>query len=262
MNMVKEVAIAASKVASFLAAGPGGVLIAQTVEHVIKIAEFGFNVLIKVLDVVDFAYKTFTREEAELATAVAIFQVLKEVGAEIAQSWLEFQPVVSASGALFLSLIDAEFGWKEINLGWIANSIVQYGESALYAGFRVASAFAYRKCELATDEVAFTVENVGDTRMIGPWTQDGNSNGKARYRNLNPSLRADTMLEWNSRMNSWSFWVKDKSFGRGWWFGWAGFGWRELYESRSPTPNFPTSGWRRIEGALPLPTPVGTRNNR
>merc|ERR1719416_349197 len=94
------------------------------------------------------------------------------------------------------------------------------GIASLFGAFEVARAFAYAKCELATDEVAFTIENVGDQRLIGAWTQDGSTNGKPRYRVVRD--RTNTVMEWSRRSGSWAIWYMDRSFGRGYWFGWAG----------------------------------------
>jgi len=258
LNMVKQVALAASKVAAFVLTGPAGLAVAETVVSVVKVAEFGFNVLVGILDVIDITWTTFRREEAQLATLIGIFQVVQVHAKEIFKNIAEFNQAMSASTQLLLTLIDAEFGWKDLNLGWITNSILQYGGSALQGAFQVVSSFAYRECTPASDEVIFTVEQIGDDRFIGPWRQQGMANGKKAYRLLsNPSK---TLMEWSSRHKTWSFWYYDKSFGRGWWFGWAGFGWRELYYSKTPSDDFPKSGWRKDEGALPLPELVSATN--
>jgi len=258
LNQVKEVAISAGKVAIFFSgAGVSGVMLAQTVEQVVKVAEFAFNVLSKVLVIADAAYKDFTREQAELATLVSIFQVLKDLAAEIASDWIKFQDLIRKSGNLFLRLIDAEFAWKNVNLGWITGAIMKEGAAALFGAFEVARAFAYQKCEMADDEVHFTIEQIGDQRLIGAWSEDGSTNGKPRYRLIRD--RGNTVLEWSRRSKSWAIWVFDASFGRGWWFGWAGLGWRELYETKANTPGFPSTGWRKIEGPLPMPLLVGTK---
>lgn len=258
MNQVKEVAIAASKVAAFFMGGAGAVILHTTVEQVVRVAEFGVNVLGKVLEIADSAFKQFSREEAELATLVSLFQVLREAAVDVAKDWVQFQGLIRESSKLFVQLIDAEFGWKNVNLGWISGAIMKGGVEALSGGFEVARAFAYAECELATNEVAFTIENVGDLRVIGAWSQDGTTNDKPRFRLIRD--RANTVLEWSKRANSWSLFFLDASFGRGWWFGWIGLGWRELYTTQANTPGFPTTGWTRVEGPLPLPQLVSTTN--
>lgn len=263
LSQVREVAIAASKVAAFLTTGTAGLLLAQTVEQVARLAEFAFNILSKVLQAANTAYTMFRREQAEMATLVAIYQVIQEAAIGIGQDWAVFQPLIRDSASLFLQLIDANFGWASIDLGWISGVVMQNGLSAITGAFEVARTFAYGKCEVADDVVAFSVEplsptSYGDDRLIGPWSQDGSVNGKPRYRNM--LNRDNVMLEWSSRDRSWSVWVRDTTFGRGWWFGWAGLGWRELYEARTDTPTFPTTGWLKLEGSLPLPLLVSTSN--
>jgi len=258
LKQLKAVALSASKVAAFVIAGPAGLSVAQTVENVVKIAEFAFNTLKGVLEVVDVAYKMYKREEANLATVVAIFQVIKDFAVATIGSWQTMQPLVQASTKLFMTLVDANFQWKNINIGWVANAIMEHGASALKGAFLLAREFAFKKCDLADATVYFTVENVGDDRLIGPWQRLGVNDGKAKYCKLGDA--ATTLLEWDARRASWSFWVLDRTFGRGWWWGWAGAGWRELYETKSNTPGFPTSGWKRLEGALPLPANVDAKN--
>lgn len=258
LNQVKEVAIAAGKIAIFFSgAGFSGVALAATVEQVVKVAEFAFNVLSKVLKIADAAYKDYTREQGEMAVLVSIFQVLKDLAADVAQDWIKFQDLIRKSGNLFLRLIDAEFAWKNVNLAWITGAIMKEGIGALFGAFEVARAFAYAKCNVADDEVHFSIEQIGDQRLIGAWSEDGQTNGKPRYRLIRD--RGNTVLEWSRRSKSWALWVFDSSFGRGWWFGWAGLGWRELYETKANTPGFPTTGWRKIEGPLPMPLLVGTK---
>lgn len=258
LKQVKAVALSASKVAAFVIAGPAGLSVAQTVENVVKIAEFAFNTLTSVLEAVDLVYKMYTREQANMATVVAIFQVVKDEAVTAIGNWQVLSPIVSASSKLFMTLIDANFQWKNLNIGWIANTIMEHGGAALKGAFDLAKEFAFKKCELASQEVHFTVESVGDVRIIGPWQRLGTANGKPRYAKLGDT--ANMRLEWNSRRKTWSFWVMDRTFGRGWWWGWAGLGWRELYETKSASAEFPKTGWNRIEGPLPLPENVDAKN--
>jgi len=258
LRQTREVVVSASKVAAFFTAGTAGLVLATAVEQVVKVAEFGFNVLSEVLKTVDAAFKIFSREKAELATAITIFQILVAAGSEISKNVAQFVTAVSSSTKLVLQLIDAKFGWKNINLGWIANAIMKNGAAALDGAFSIIKAFDYQKCKLADEVVAFTIEDVGDQRVIGPWTQDGNTNSKPFYRLI--ADKANVVLEWSRRSKYWAIWVKDRTFGRGWWFGWLGFGWRELYYTRSGTAGFPTTGWRKWEGALPLPELVSATN--
>jgi len=260
LNQVKEVAIAASKVAAFFTGGSAGVALATVVEQVVKLAEFGFNVLTKVLEIAQTAFQMYAREEAQLATLIAIFEMAKQSAGEIAGDVQSFLGLVETSVPLFLQVVDAQFGWTNINLEWIANAVMQNGGAALQGAFKVATAFAFGKCQIADDTVEFTIEEVGDARVVGPWTEDGVEQGKPRYRGLLD--RQNTMISWSRRSNTWGIWVVDTSFGKGWWFGWAGFKWRELYQSSANTPTVPLSnaGWTRIEGVLPLPWLVSARN--
>lgn len=258
LNQIKEVAIAASSVAAFFVGGAAGVILSTVVEQVIKLAEFGFNILSEVLFIAQTAFEQFAREEAELATLISIYEIAKTRAEEIAGDITSFMGLVETSVPLLLQLIDAQFGWTNIDLGWIAGVIMQNGDNILTDAFEVAKAFAFGPCELADNSVAFAIEDVGDERVVGPWTAQGSKNGKPQYRAL--INREKVLLEWDSRGKTWGIWVKDTSFGRGWWFGWIGMGWRELYETSSNSDGFPTTGWRSLEGVLPLPYMVSATN--
>jgi len=169
--------------------------------------------------------------------------------------WEQFKKLVSTTTGFFLQLVDAEYGWKNINLGWVSGVLMKSGFSVLEAAHGIAKEFSYKKCSPADETAVFTVEEVGDDRMIGPWMRQGGHDDKPRYRSLS-SNRKKTLLEWSRSSKSWSMWFKDTSFGRGWWFGWIGLGWRELYQSKLDTPEFPTKGWRRLEGKAPVPQVV------
>lgn len=144
LRQTREVVVSASKVAAFFTAGTAGLFLASAVEQVVKVAEFGFNVLSEVLLTVDAAYKTFSREKAELATMITIFQTLVAAGSEISKNIGQFVTAISSSSKLILQLLDAQFGWKNVNLGWIANAIMKNGAAALDGAFNIIKAFDYQ----------------------------------------------------------------------------------------------------------------------
>merc|ERR1719436_232903 len=193
-----------------------------------------------------------------MATLIAIFQTVQMAIGDIFADWAEYRSALSDAGSLFLQLLDAQWGWQGLNLDWITRVLVRNGAAALTGAFKVAKAFAYGACDIADDTVSHVVVDVGDQRLVGPWTADGNYNGKPQYHSLID--RSNTKLEWNRYEGSWSFWVYDTSVGHGWWLWWTGLGWRELYQSSAQTPGFPTTGWRRVEGSLPLPVLVSASN--
>merc|ERR1712127_1104850 len=110
--------------------------------------------------------------------------------------------------------------------------------------------FAYGKCEVSLKTEVFTVEESGDDRIVGPWYRKGKVAGKPKY--VLTTNDKKTRIE-STRRNVWKVWVKDTSFGRGWWFGWLGMGWRELYYNNVNVNVVPTLGWVKKEGKLPVP---------
>merc|ERR1712217_916327 len=129
LNQIKEVAIAGSKVVAFFTTGGAGVALVDAVEQVIKLAEFAFNVITQVLAIAEQAFQVFAREEALMASLMAVYEMAKtkinDIVPVVGQFWTDLQ----ASIPLFLSLFDAQFGWRSLDLGWIGMVVVILGPS-------------------------------------------------------------------------------------------------------------------------------------
>lgn len=255
IQQVGEIAIAASRVASFFS---GTALFSETVIAVKKVAEFALTIMVKIANIADKIFTKILREKVELTLLLSLFQFVKEEVLAFKDDWVTFSGLVKSSSQLFLQLFDAELGWKSIDLGWIAGSIMQHDSSVLQNAFAIVKQFAYKPCELADDTVVFVVNEVGDQRMNGPWAQHGEVAGKPRYRLI--MNKDNVMMEWSGSNKEWGMWVKDRSFGRGWWWGWLGFGWRKLYTNGKNTASFPHKDWKQNEGAIPAPVLVGAKD--
>lgn len=250
LNQVSEIVVSASRIASFFT-GPGGVALHTSLVMAVKVAEFALTVLTKVVKAASSVINQLTREEIELSMLLTIYQSVKDSAVDIAKDWVKLQMMLEGTVGFFMQLVDSEFGWKKIDLSWISNVIMKNGADILKSAFNIVGAFSYERCELARDDVHFSIEDVGDARTLGPYSKDGAVNGRPRYRLI--TNRNNIIMEYSRSSRAWSLWVMDKTYGRGWWFGFLGFGWREMYESKVDSPVFPTTGWRRLEGKDPVP---------
>lgn len=254
-RQILSVITSVSRVLSFFVKGAKYVDIAA---QVVRVTEFALQVVLKAVAVADQLYSLIaSRERVGLTLITAVFQLLRDS----VQDYIEFfdtklKPLITDTTNFWLQLVDAEYGWKNVNLNWISGVLTRGPNSTLAAAHAMVQSFAYGPCQLSNKTDLFTVEESGDDRIIGPWFQKGLVNKKAKYVLKNhpgfPDAERKTRIESNRR-NLWSIWVLDRSFGRGWWFGWLGLGWRRLYENRINIETVPTLGWGKREGALPLP---------
>jgi len=257
-GQVLSVVSTASKVAGLFTPGAKYVDVAA---QIVKIAEFALQVISKVVAIAQTLFDTFaSREEVGLTLVTSIFYLLQEqvqgYKEDLAELSDEFRALVTDTHSFFLQLVDAQYGWKNVNLNWISGVLTRGNSSVLTAADSLLANFDYGPCQISEKAAVFTIEDSGDDRIVGPWFQKGLVNRKKKYVLTNHAGFTDaekkSRIESNRR-NLWSIWVKDTSFGRGWWFGWIGLGWRRLYENRINTDVVPTLGWSKREGALPLP---------
>lgn len=252
LGQVADIAIAASRVVSFFI---GTAAITETIIAVKKVAEFALSTVTKIVELADLVFRRVAREKISLTLILSVFQFVREESDTIGDL---VGGLAGSATQLFLSIFDAEIGWKTISLEWIAGSIMEFGQTALQSAFSIANLFQVKDCALADDTVEFTIEESGDERILGPWAQHGEVSEKPRYRLIRD--RENVMMEWSWSRRNWGIWVMDRSFGRGWWWGWLGFGWRELYFNEQNTATFPPSNWIKWEGADPLPALVGAKD--
>merc|ERR1711997_513472 len=93
----------------------------------------------------------------------------------------EFQDLIGQTTEFFLSLVDAEYGWKNVNLNWISGVLTRGPNSTLAAAHNMGSEFAYGRCNVSEKTEAFSIEEAGDSRVIGAWQKKGVVNRKPRY---------------------------------------------------------------------------------
>lgn len=247
---MKQITALVSKVVAYFQTGH---LISDALRIIRGVAGFAMTTLKSAVGRAMEIWTNYTRDKTELGVLLSLMQFVKEAGAEAALDANNLETLLNTTQHLFLQLVDAELGWDEVDLDWMASLLSESGMEIVGAAFATLQTFRYADCELAGSQVHFSIEECGHENMVGPWGHVGFLNERARYQRIDDK---DTVMEWDSRDKAWKLFYMDRSSGRGRWFGWIGLGWTEMYRSAEDTQTFPTEGWRRVEGPSPLPSVV------
>jgi len=231
VDQVKQVTALVSKVIQYFQTGG---LVSDAMRMIRGVVGFAMTTMKSVVGRAMEIWSDYTRDKTELGVLLALMQFIKEAGAEASLDMNNLQSLLNTTQGLFLQLVEA-------------------GMELVGAAFNTLQTFRYADCELAGSQVHFSIEECGHESMVGPWGHVGFLNDRARYQRIDDK---NTVMEWDNRDKAWKLFYLDQSSGRGRWFGWIGLGWTEMYRSAEDTQSFPTEGWRRVEGASPLPSVV------
>lgn len=250
VDQVKRVTALVSKVVRYFQTGG---LVSDAMRIIRGVAGFAMTTLKAVVGKAKELWSGYTRDKTELGVLLALMQFIKEAGAAEGEAIHDLESLLNTTQGIFLQLVDAELGWDEVDLDWMASLLSEAGMELVGAAFATLQTFRYADCELAGSQVHFSIEECGHGSMVGPWGHVGFLNDRARYQRIDDK---NTVMEWGKRDKAWKLFYMDRSRGRGRWFGWIGVGWTEMYRSAQDTQSFPTEGWRRVEGSSPLPSVV------
>jgi len=148
MEQVSVVARIVGQVASYLAGNPA---IAEVVNQVLRLAEFFIDIVFDVVRVAKDIWAQFPRGEAELGVIIAFVTFVIEHAKTIGKDLMHLQDMFGETMEMVLELINMEFEWKEINLSFIADTILKHGQAILGAGYELAEAFVYPTCVVKHD---------------------------------------------------------------------------------------------------------------
>jgi len=174
--------------------------------------------------------------------AIVLFQYWKSVAPELKQPAEAIRDAIQEFGDLIAKIFEEQRDTGKISPRKIIDEILEHGETMLDFAVNATKVFTNPTCSI-TDNVAFTIEEAGDDRLLGPWVQRGEIEGHPRYTLLGDR---STNLEW-SNANGRSRWVMFSD-------GWSGvIGRRFLYEAGENSDDYPMSGWRKLQGDEPVP---------
>jgi len=240
LDQVSQVASGVGQAASFLT---GSDKIANAVDAILNLAEFFLSALPTIIDAVTGAMNIIRDNEEGVMVAVILYEYLVEVAPEVGETAQAIRDAIQEFSQIIGNLAMEKRETGRVSVRRIVREILDHGESYLDLAVKVTKAFTYAKCAVSAN-VAFTIETVGDDRLMGPWIQRGDMNGKPKY--IVAGDRS-TIIEWVNSPSP-GRWVM---FSDNWWSGVLGR--RYLYESKVASSDYPSEGWTTIRGALPTP---------
>jgi len=240
-SILEQAFAVASGVGSVYSFLTGDERIAQVVDAVINLAEFFLAAFPPIAQAIKGAIDILQNNEEGAMIAVILYQYLVEVAPEVGEPAEAIRDAIREFSQIIANLAQERQDKGEVTVGRIIREILDHGERYLDLAVRVTKAFSYAKCAIS-DDVAFTIENVGDDRLMGPWIQRGTINERPKY-----ILKGDrsTIIEWTYQPAG--RWVM---FSDGWL---GGITRRYLYEARVDTADYPMEGWTILQGSEPTP---------
>jgi len=148
MDQVSVVANSVGRVASYLSGNP---LIHQVVDQVLRLVDFAIDVVFDVVAVAKHVWKEWPREQVEMGIIISLLMFVVEHAKTIGQDLLQLDEMFGETMEMILELIDAEFNWVEIDLEFIADTILKHGMSILGAANEFAQAFVFPSCEVVSN---------------------------------------------------------------------------------------------------------------
>jgi len=240
MQQSFTVAQGVSNVYSFVS---GDHRIRKAVAAITNLAEFMFDTMPPIVEAIKGALDIIGDwREHGAYVAVILFQYLQETAPEMGEPAEAIRDAIQHFADIIARLAAEQGETGSIDPRTLIRSILDHGEDMLEFAVTATKVFTHPTCSI-TANVAFTLEEVGDDRLQGPWVQRGEINGHPRY-----SLVGDrsTNLEYNTA-NGLTRWVVFSD-------GWSGvIGRRILYESNVRSMDYPMSGWSTVRGAEPVP---------
>jgi len=239
--VTQQVFIVTQAVASAYGLVIGDDRIGRAVAATIQLAEFMIETMPPIIDAITGSIDILFEGHGPYV-AVVLFQYWKEVAPDLREPAEAIRDKIQEFGAIIARLTEEKRETGEISLNSIMKEIMDQGESILDFAEKATKVFTNPTCAIS-ENVAFTLENVGDDRLLGPWIRRGEIGGHPRYTLLGDR---STNLEWSSA-NGLSRWVMFSD-------NWLGIiGRRFLYASDVPSDDYPLTGWKKLQGDEPLP---------
>merc|ERR1712194_874279 len=240
MQQSFTVAQGVSTVYSFVS---GDHRIRKAVAAITNLAEFMFEAMPPIVAAIKGALDIIgNAKEHGAYVAVILFQYLQETAPDVREPAEAIRDAIQYFGDIIARLAEEQYETGTISPQTLIRSILDHGEEMLEFAVRATKVFTHPTCSI-TANVAFTLEEVGDDRLLGPWVQRGEINGHPRY-----SLVGDrsTNLEW-SNANGLTRWVMFTDGASG------VIGRRILYQSYVRSMDYPMSGWNTVQAQAPVP---------
>jgi len=126
----------------------GNAAVSEVVDKVLRLIDFAIDVVFDVVKMAKDVWKNFPREQMRLGLVLSLLQFVLEHAKTIGSKLVEFNGMFGETMEMVMSLADGEFEMKEINLGFISNTIMGHGAKILNAANEFADAFVFPRCKV------------------------------------------------------------------------------------------------------------------
>merc|ERR1712194_148838 len=210
-------------------------------DAVIRFSEFLLGVLPELISAVSGGIDIIRNNERGVMVLILLFQYVRELAPSLGETFNSIREAFSTLVETFRGIMGEDADTGLLSPGRIIRGILDgNGERILDMSVRLTKAFSFGRCSVHMDDVAFTVEEVGDERWDGPYRQNGEKNNRPRY-----TMKIDTSrtLEFSASAQRWTFVKRNR-------FGWKTY----VYRSSQTLCDYPVGGWSAMGGAAsPMP---------
>jgi len=221
--------------------------LSRLADAVIRFSEFLLGVLPELISAVRGGIDIIRNNERGVMVLILLFQYVRELAPSLGETFNSIREAFSSLVDVFRGIMGEDADTGLISPGRIIRGILDgNGERILDMSVRLTKAFSFGRCSIHLDDVAFTVEEVGDERWDGPYRQSGTKGGKPVY-----TMKIDTSrrLEFSKSAKRWTFVKRNR------------WGWKTYVYRSSETPcDYPIGGWSAMGGAKsPMPEIVSVK---
>jgi len=220
----------------------------KQVNRIVVLTEFAISTVGTLWGTLRSIAESSDSDEFSVEAIILLFQAVKEAAPGLKEDLDTLKGAMKEIMSLFVSLMDTHSSGG-VDLDSLKNVLLDQSDEVLDAAVNVVKAFTYARCEPAVD-VAFTLDKMGDDRLMGPWVQRDTMHGHPKY-----TIRGEraSILEWSSKRDRWEIFVDE-------WCGVVCLGGRKvMYVNYAQTYDFPTEGWEVEKGLAPAPLVIAMR---
>jgi len=145
VDQVAQVTRTVGQVSSYLTGNP---IISEVVDKVLRLVEFAIDTLFEVVRVAKHVFSEWPKEEAELGVIIALLQFAMDNAKEIGQDFMHLKDQFGETLEMVLELVDMEFEWTDIDLRFVADTILKHGIAILESAFEFAEVFVFPACKM------------------------------------------------------------------------------------------------------------------
>jgi hypothetical protein len=234
-NQVSSVAQGVGRVVEFVS---GDDRIVKVIDGVLTFSEFLIGVLPSLIDAVKKGIDIVTDAESGAMALILLFKYIQEIAPEIGETVQSIKEAFEELADIIGSLAQERINTGSISVSSVVREILEHGDRILDYTVKLTKAFSFGRCAVATRDVAFTVEEVGEEAFSGPYIQQGTKNGHPYY---HQQLNTGVAVEYRSA---------------GWAMSQVGYLYNSVrYQSSETGFDYPVEGWYASSNSVERPTP-------